>query len=408
MWINGQIAWRYFWRTSQSGFVTLTIRFAMIGILLGVAVLIAVSSIMNGFDYDVRTRLFDVTQHITIVSKDKNDQGWLQDQVQLSDIDHVTEVGPFIQGHGLFSQGNYYHPLIIKGVMQHAGQEPFIHQWLDRPNDQDKNIKALINQVMFDQFDLKLHDSIVIYLPRHKTSFFGMTPQRKSIVVDQVFDNTLPFLDKHFIYVSMDDARQLFQLKGITGMNIMIDDPMRVEVIAKKIEDQFGSRYNVQPWTERFTSLFDSLKLQKNMMLLVFSLIIMIASFNLVSGLVMITNQKRIETAVLRTMGCTRRNIFTIYLLLGLFLATVGIILGIGLGLLLSHYATEITQWIESLLGIQVVTASVFMIDYLPTRIIWSDVAVISGFAWLIALLSVLYPAWSASRIAPAEVLRYE
>ena len=410
MWIDAHIAWRYFWHRSHSGFVSLTIRFAMIGILLGVAVLIAVSSIMNGFDHDVKTKLFKVTNHITLEPFDKHDVTWNQDTDLLNQLPEVTEVKPYVEGYASMVFGDHLQPLVIRGITLHPGQDPVIADWLRRQHDEHQSFHAIMNQRLFTQLNLTHNSEINIYLPFFKKLPLGMgrVPDNKTLMIDAPFDNTFHFMDKYFLFMALEDAAKMFRIKGISGIHLMVDDPMNVESVATKINQSLGHRYEVHPWTERHASLVDSLRLQKNMMLLVFSLIILIASFNLVSGLVMITHQKKAESAVLRTMGATRGQIFRIYMILGVCLAAVGILLGVGLGLILSTYATEINHMIEHLLGIEIVSENVFLIDYLPTKIVWLDVLYVFGFSIVVSLLSVIYPAWSASRVAPAEVLRYE
>lgn len=396
-------------------FISLT---SMLGIALGVAVLITVLSVMNGFDDEIHQHFFGLTPEITITNftgKMLNWEKWSKEIKKTSDVKaDIKGVAPYIGGEGLLTYNNQTLPAAILGI------DP----------DQETTISELSSKMIAGRFEsLKKHrfgiilgrsqamslgvwlgDKVTVMIPQVNMTLAGAIPRFKRFDVVGIFSVGPGFgFDRELSFIELKDAQKLFQMgNSVTGLRLKIVEPYSAPVIGMKIAQHLPPTFQVNDWTDSFGAYFKAVKMEKTMMFLILTLIIGVAAFNLVSSLVMLVNDKQSEIAILRTIGALPSTVMQIFMVQGSLIGLLGVGLGLFGGLLLSYNATAIVNWLQNVLHVQWLSSNVYFVDFLPSRLEWADVTKVCGIAFLLSFIATLYPAWQASRIQPAEALRYE
>lgn len=396
-------------------FISLT---SMLGIALGVAVLITVLSVMNGFDDEIHQHFFGLTPEITVSSfteKMLNWEKWSKKIKQYADVkSDVKGVAPYIGGEGLLTYNGQTLPAAILGI---------------EPN-QEKTISQLSSKIIAGRFELLnkhrfgiilgrsqamslgvwLGDKVTVMIPQVNMTLAGAIPRFKRFDVIGIFSAGPGFgFDRELSFINLKDAQKLFQMgNAVTGLRLKIAEPYSAPLVGMKLAQQLPPTFQVSDWTDSFGAYFKAVKMEKTMMFLILTLIIGVAAFNLVSSLVMLVNDKQSEIAILRTIGALPSTIMQIFMVQGSLIGLLGVGLGLAGGLLLSYNATAIVNWLQNVLQVQWLSSNVYFVDFLPSRLEWTDVGKVCGMAFILSFVATLYPAWQASRIQPAEALRYE
>ncbi len=391
-------------------FISLT---SMIGIALGVAVLITVLSVMNGFDQEIRSRIFGMANHITISTLNGRLRHWqtVADQVNYPG---VVASAPFVSGQGLLLNRGLNHPSMITGI--DPAQEPKVSVIAQKMiaghfNDlQPGRFGILIGEQLAQSLGLDVGDKVTLLIPSATVTPLGVMPRYKPFTVVGIFKVGNGFgFDSDFGYINIKDAQILFQLgNAVSGLRLKLTDLYLAPKLTQTIAQKLPSDYVVSNWTYDFGSLFHAVQLEKTMMFLILLLLIAVAAFNLVSTLVMVVTDKQADIAILRTLGATPRTILAIFMVQGSVVGFVGTFLGLMGGITLALNVTQLVNWIQKVFHVQLLSSNVYYVNFLPSQLLWSDVWHICVAALLMSLVATLYPAWRAARTQPAEALRYE
>ncbi len=408
------IGLRYTRAKRRSNFISFMSFSSMIGIALGVMVLITVLSVMNGYDYEIRHRIFGMARQITISSYAGNLNGWQPLEKNVDQMPEVVSSAPFVQNQGLLTNQGLVRPVAVFGI--NPAQEKnlsilsskFVTGKLD--NLMPGSFGIVIGQKLADQLGVSIGDKINLVTPTATITPAGIMPRFKRFTVVGVFKigNGFDF-DSSLAYINLQDAQALFQMgNAISGLQLKINDLYQAPAISKKISHALHDDYLVGNWTQDFGAFFSAIKMEKSMMFLMLLLIIAVAAFNLVSSLVMVVNDKRSDIAILRTLGATPRSILKIFIIQGSIIGCIGTALGLLGGILLATHVTQAVNLIQNLFHVQLFASDVYYVDYLPSRLNGMDVLKVCGAALIMSLIATLYPAWDASRTQPAQALRYE
>lgn len=408
------IGLRYTRAKRRNHFISFMSFSSMIGIALGVAVLITVLSVMNGFDEEIHHRIFGMARQITVSSYNGNMNAWQTVDKELLSQPGVVATAPFVGNQGLLTNNGVVRPVLVYGI--DPAKEAKVSILADKMvAGQLTALKAggfgiVIGQKLADSLGVGLGDYLNLVTPTATVTPAGVMPRFKRFKVVGLFTigNGFDF-DTSLAYLNMQDAQTLFQMgRAISGIRIKTPDLYAAPALAKKISHTLSDNYLVSDWTQDFGAFFGAIKMEKTMMFLMLLLIVAVAAFNLVSSLVMVVNDKRADIAILRTFGATPRMILRIFIVQGATIGLIGTLLGLLGGLYLATHATAIVSAIQSLFHVQLIASDVYYVDYLPSKLDWRDVTKICVAAFGMTLLATLYPAWTASRTEPAQALRYE
>ncbi len=397
-------------RTQFISFITLT---SILGIALGVTALITVLSVMNGFEAELRERILGMTAHTTITGYYGKLANWQDLQRKIQDRPHIEGSAPFVHGQVMISADRQVSGTLLRGVL--PAEEPSVSEIAD------KMITGDLDQLQAGKYGIILGDELANYLgvvpgdkvtvisPQINSTPAGILPRLRRFTVVGVFRVGMYEYDRNLAIVHIADAAKLARLgDAVSGLRLKLDDIFNAPVIAQQLAKEFYGQYRVSDWTKAHSNFFRAIKTEKRVMFIILLLIVAVAAFNIVSTLVMVVTDKRGDIAILRTQGLSPRAVMGIFIVLGGIIGVVGTLLGTAGGILLALNVETIVPAIEKLFSVQFLAADVYYISDLPSKLDWADVYQIAGMAFLLSLLATVYPAWQASRVNPAEVLRYE
>ncbi|MBF8224063.1 MULTISPECIES: lipoprotein-releasing ABC transporter permease subunit [Halomonadaceae] len=389
-------------------FISLT---SMLGLTLGVAVLILVLSVMNGFDQELRTRILGMVPHTKIEARGGLVE-WEALAERLTQRERVIGAAPYVEQQGMFSVGGRNQGAMVNGIHP---------EWEDRVSIIGRHMQQgglddlqpgewniVLGSLLARQLGVGVGDRVTLLVPEASITPAGVFPRLKRFTVSGIFSVGAD-LDASLAYANIEDMQTLARLgDAVEGLRLELDDLFLAGSETRAIIDELGGGYRGLDWTFSHGNLFQAIQMEKRMIGLLLTVIIAVAAFNIVSTLVMVVTDKHADIAILRTIGATPRSIMGIFIVQGLAIGLIGILIGVVAGVLLALGIADIIGWFEALFGIQFLDSGVYFISYLPSRLIWGDVINIVGAALVLTFLSTLYPAWRASRVQPAEVLRYE
>ncbi|WP_166265882.1 lipoprotein-releasing ABC transporter permease subunit [Marinobacter caseinilyticus] len=389
-------------------FISLT---SMIGLMLGIAVLIIVLSVMNGFDRELKQRILGMVPHAVIQGDDLLDD-WQSVDLNVSNHPSILAAAPFIQGQGMVTGGGNVRGVALNGILPDEERTVSIiedHMVQGRLDDlRSGEFGIIVGKLLAANLRLQIGDRVTVVLPEASVTPAGVLPRLKRFTVKGIFSVGAE-LDGNYTLVHMDDAAKLMRTGGkAQGVRILVDDLFKAPKVAEEAARSLGGRYYVSDWTRTHGNLFQAIRMEKTMIGLLLMFIVAVAAFNIVSTLVMVVTDKTADIAILRTMGATPGRIMRIFIVQGAVIGIFGTLVGTTLGVLGANNISAFISWIESIWGQQFLNADVYFISYLPSQLQWADVLIISGSGMAMSLLATIYPAWRASRIDPVEALRYE
>lgn len=406
------IGLRYFFVKRKDHFVSFISAISIMGIALGVAVLITVLSIFNGFSKEIRSKILSINPHVTLrnfAGPLNNWQGIVDD---LKIFKYVIGVAPYVSEHGLLSFQGMSTPVGVVGidVLQIANVYPLANNIIAGNLSllMPGKFNLILGQDLANNLGVNINDEITLMIPQVTVSPIGVMPRLKKFKVAGIFKSNTMY-DQHHVFLNIVDASALYKLQqGITGVQIKLTDELLAKKHAFKISANFDHKYFVSDWTQNFSAFFEAIKMQKTVTWCVLLLIIAVAAFNLVSSLIMLVTDKRPDIAILRVMGASSKEIMLIFIIQGTTIGLIGTISGLIMGLILAYNITNVVNAIQELFHINFVSEELFMIGFVPSSINFGDVAWICGLSLLMSIIATIYPAWRASNIKPAEALRYE
>ena len=389
-------------------FISLT---SMIGLMLGVAVLIIVLSVMNGFDRELKQRILGMVPHAVIEGSGPL-QDWETIDRQVQQHPRVLAAAPFIQGQGMVTGGGNVRGVLLNGVLPEQEKTvSIIERHMVDGSLQDLEageFGIIVGRLMAASLRLQIGDKVTVVLPEASVTPAGVLPRLKRFTVKGIFSVGAE-LDGNYTLIHMDDAAKLMRTGGkALGVRLLVDDLFAAPRVAEQAARALEGRYYISDWTRTHGNLFQAIRMEKTMIGLLLMFIVAVAAFNIVSTLVMVVTDKTADIAILRTMGATPGRIMRIFIVQGAVIGVFGTLIGTGLGVVGALNISGFIAWLEGALGHQFLSADVYFISYLPSQLQWQDVFIISGAGLAMSLLATIYPAWRASRVDPAEALRYE
>ena len=397
-------------RTQFISFITLT---SILGIALGVTALITVISVMNGFEAELKERILGMTSHTTITESHGRLENWQRLAQEVKDYPHVQGAAPFVRGQVMINADRRVSGTLLRGV------NPDVESQVSEVGEKMK--VGQLDQLVSGKYQIILGSELANYLgalpgdkvtiisPQINSTPAGILPRLRRFTVSGIFEVGMYEYDRNMALIHIDDAAKLFRLgKAVSGLRLKLDDLFKAPQITRDMAMKLRYKYKVSDWTKAHSNFFRAIKTEKRVMFIILLLIVAVAAFNIVSTLVMVVTDKRGDIAILKTQGLSPASVMGIFMVLGVIIGAVGTLIGTIGGILLALNVETIVPAIEKFFGVEFMAADVYYISSLPSKLIWNDVYLIAMIAFALSLLATLYPAWQASKVDPAEVLRYE
>lgn len=391
-------------------FISLT---SMFGVALGVAALIIVLSVMNGFEKELKDRILGMTSHAFITGADGTLKDWQALQQSIGKSEHLVDSAPFVEGQAMLSQGSRVRGSLVRGVAPELeGRVSTIGDKVIQGEFsalQPGSFGVILGKDLAIAMGVATGDKITLITPHVTPTPAGVMPRLKRLNVVGVFEIGMSEYDSALAVMNIQDAAKLFRIPGkVTGLRLKLDDVFQAREITGEILSELPFSYRAADWTQQYSNFFRALKTEKIVMFVILLLIVAVAAFNIVSTLIMMVTDKQSDIAILRTLGMTPRSIMAIFMVQGTLIGIFGTLLGVGGGVAVALNVETLVAKLESILGYQFLPADVYYISSLPSDLHWDDVTVIGITAFALSLLSTIYPSWRASKIRPAEALRYD
>ncbi|SEI83056.1 lipoprotein-releasing ABC transporter permease subunit [Frateuria terrea] len=406
------IGLRYTRAKRRNQFISFISTISIVCIAISVMALITVMSVMNGFDYQLRSRILGAISHATVSGlPGEAVRDWPR-AVKIAEANpHVKGAAPYVEMEA-FLQARRPSGAMVRGV--EPSQEPkvsdinthMVEGSLDELKPDSWNI--VLGKELALTLGVTVGDRVTMAVPEFRGTPMGSVPRLRGFHVVGIFELGMQEFDSGLALVNMHDAEKLDSLDGPTGIRLKLDDLFNARPVAKQLADALGQFYVVQTWMDSHANFFSAISMEKHVMFIILSLIILVAVINLISMLMMLVTDKQADIAILRTLGSTPRSIMAMFMVQGVLVGIVGIGFGVGFGSLLSWKLPAIVKWIEHVTGIVFLSPDVYYISEVPSRLVASDVGWVTLVTFIFSLLATLYPAWRASRTQPAQALRYE
>ena len=407
------IGLRYTRAKRRNHFISFISLISMLGIGLGVAALIVVLSVMNGFQKELRTRILGVASHIQIVGVSGELSQWERVAEQAMKHPEVRASAPFVQSQGMFSVDGNVKGALVRGIL--PDREDTVADF--RKTIQSGSLDALrpgefgivLGADLARSLRVFVGDKVTLIAPQGTVTPAGVAPRLKTFRVVGIFEVGMYEYDSGLALIHLQDAQRLYQMEDrVSGVRLKVDDLFQAPRIARELARIVDADANLHDWTKSHANFFRAVQIEKNMMFIILSLIVAVAAFNLVSTLVMAVTDKQADIAILRTLGARPRSIMAVFVVQGALVGFIGLGLGIAGGVALALNIDVVVPFIERMLGIHFLAKDVYYISDLPSDLQWGDVWGVTLIAFVLSLLATLYPSWRASRVNPAEALRYE
>jgi lipoprotein-releasing system permease protein len=407
------IGQRYLRSSRGNRFVSFISTISMLGIAIGVAVLIVVLSVMNGFEREVRGRILSLTSHATISAFGSGLPEWQATAAKIGNHPEVLATAPYIEEQALLIAGSNSSGAVVTGVLaEHESKVTSITEKM--ANGSFDSLTAggfgiVLGEELAKVLGVKLGDRVVVVTPLRTITPAGVMPRMRGFKVVGIFNAGMYEFDRNLAYINLKDAAVLYRMgEQVTGLRLKLTDLFIAPRLVRELALSLGGGYYVDDWTRKHANFFRSIQLTKSAMFLILLLVVAVAAFNIVSTLVMVVKDKRTDIAILRTLGASPRGILTIFMTQGTAIGLIGTLAGVALGVLISVNLETLIHGLEAVLGVHFLDAKVYYISDLPATVQWPDVLKISLTTFLLCCLSTLYPAWRAARTQPAQALRHD
>lgn len=405
------MAGRYLRARKAEGFVSVIAAFSFLGIMLGVATLIIVMSVMNGFRAELVGRILGLNGHINVIAP----TGALTDyeplRMNIAQVPGVVSASPVIEAQVLMTINGYANGALVRGMTRDDfARKPVIATSIDEGRVSDfEGANVAIGKVMAQKLHLQIGDSITLISPKGKSSPFGTIPRSRAFTVALIFNVGMYEYDSSFIFMPLDTAQTFFQLdNAVSSIEVITKTPEDMNRIRSEIEPIVQNRAIIHDWHDNNKSFFNALQVERNVMFLILTLIIVVAAFNIISSMIMLVKDKGRDIAVLRTMGATRASMMKIFVLTGASIGLLGTFVGALVGIAFAVNIERIRQALQHLTHTDLFSEEIYFLSKLPAKIDWHEVAAVIAIAIILSIAATLYPAWRAAKLDPVEALRYE
>ena len=406
------VALRYLRARRERSFISVIAAFSFLGIMLGVATLIVVMSVMNGFRAELLDKIVGINGHIFVQAIDTPLTDFDAVDERIAKVAGVKLVIPMIEGAAGVSSPYNQSGALIRGIREADLKKlPGIagHITLGSLDGFDTGGGLAIGQRLAESLSLRVGDTISVLTAKGAQTPFGVAPRIKSYPVAAVFNIGMSEFDSSFVYMPLSEAQAFFDKDGqATVIEVFVDRPDDLDSIRSGIDGTAGRPIIMTDWRQRNKTFFDALQVERNVMFIILTMIVLVAALNIISGLIMLVKDKGPDIAILRTMGATRGAIMRIFLITGASIGVAGTLAGLLLGLLVAANIESIRQFFNWLLGANLFPAELYFLSRLPSVVRASDVIAVTGLTLLLSLLATIYPSWRAASIDPVEALRYE
>ena len=411
------IGLRYTRAKRKNHFISFISMASMAGIALGIAALITVMSVMNGFQKEVRARILGVSSHIQVMGLDSGParglEGWRQVLTEVRKNPDVVAAAPFVDGQGLLAYASNVRGAMVRGILP---DEEIRVATLGNDMRAGKiaslvagEYNIILGGALARALGVTMGDKLYLYSPQSSVTPAGMVPRVRAFSVTGIFSSGHFEYDANLALMHLKDAQVLYQFgENVSGIRIKLKDTDRAPQVSRQLGDTLKIDGYVTDWTKQNATYFRAVQIEKRMMFIILALIIAVAAFNLVSTLVMVVTDKHPDIAILRTLGASPGTIMKIFVVQGAVIGVIGTLLGVASGIFLALNIDVVVPFIENLIGQKVLSPEVYFLSELPSDLKWNDVWATAVISLLLALAATLYPSWRASKVNPAEALRYE
>jgi lipoprotein-releasing system permease protein len=410
-WYEGFIGLRYLRASPRRGFVSLIAGIAITGLVLGVAVLIIVLSVMNGFEEVLRTRILSLTGHATIAGLEGRLRDWGPSLEKLRNFPGIMGAAPYIEEQGLMVHGDKSSGVLLRGVMPDAEEKVVdldSHMQSGRLDDLvPGKYRVILGNDLANELGARVGDRVVLLVALGDVTPLGVIPRMRAFEVSGILSVGMYEYDRRIAVVAMQDAAKLLRFgDDVTGIRLNLADMYAAPRIARAAALAIGGGVEIQDWTTEHANFFKSIAISKRILSVILSLMVAVAAFNVVSTMVMVVKDKRRDIAILRTFGSSPGSILSVFVVQGSLIGMLGILGGVLLGVLIAVNLQQLVHGLEGIVGFKFLDARVYFMSDLPARVHGMDVLRICGFAFVLACISTVYPAVRAARLLPAESLR--
>jgi len=407
------IGLRYTRARRKNLFVSLSSAISAVGILLGVAALIVVLSVMNGFQKEIRARILGVASHIQIAGQDNTLADWQKVAARARENPRVLAAAPYVNGQALLEFGGTVRGALVRGVdpkLEAEVADVGDHMVAGRLDSlQPGEFGVVLGAELARALRVFPGERVTLIAPQGLVTPAGVLPRLKQFRVVGIFRVDHYEYDSGLALVNLADAQRLYQLGDrVSGVRLKLADLLESREVARELYQSLGGDLAISDWTRSHANFFRAVEIEKRMMFIILTLIVTVAAFNVISTLVMVVTEKQSDIAILRTLGATPRSVMKIFVVQGAVIGVLGTILGVVAGVLLALNIDVVVPFLERLLRIQFLSKDVYYISELPSDLHLDDVALIAAVSLALSLLATIYPSWRAARVRPAEALRYE
>lgn len=406
------VAGRYLRAKRKEGFISVITGFAFTGIALGVATLIIVMSVMNGFRHELLSRILGINGHIGIMAPSSYPFNNYEAAIkEIREIDHITLAVPLIENQLLVTAGKSAEGAMVRGISaDDMLKKEALAKAVEKVDmDYFEGDKVIMGIRLARKMGVVEGDKITLLSPNGKVTAFGTVPRMKAYQVIGMFDSGMYEYDANFVFMPLDTAQVYFGLgKAVTNIDITIDDDKYLSPVREALEQSLGGGAYIYDWKQSNAAFFNAIEVERNVMFIILTLIILVAAFNIITGLIMLVKDKGRDVAVLRTMGATKGMIMRIFFIDGAFIGVIGTALGLVLGLLFCENIEEIRQGLQAMLGRDLFSAEIYFLSKLPAKVDMGEVISVVSISLMLSFAATLYPSWRAAKFDPVEALRYE
>ncbi|MCZ6637101.1 MAG: lipoprotein-releasing ABC transporter permease subunit [Alphaproteobacteria bacterium] len=406
------VAFRYLRARRREGFISVIAGFSLAGISLGVATLIIVMAVMNGFRQELLTRILGVGGHIIVYGTPEPLRDYKQVASKLRQVDGVTDAVPLVTGQAMATVGNRAAGVMVQGMRpQDLARRAIISGNIKAGSIENFKGRAtvLIGTRFATRFGLTVGDRLTLVAPSGNVTAFGTMPRSKTYRVVGLFEVGMYEYDSSFVYMPFAAAEIFFRQKGrASAIDVSVANPDITQQVKEEIRRALGQRTRMRDWQEVNSSFFTAIQVERNVMFLILTLIILVAAFNVISGMIMLVKDKGRDIAILRSMGATKGAVMRIFLMTGASVGVAGTLVGSILGIAFAANIETIRGWIQKLTGTELFSAEIYFLSQLPAELDSAEVGTVVLMSLSLSFLATLYPSWRAARLDPVEALRFE
>ena len=404
---------RYTRAKRRNHFISFISATSMAGIVLGVAALIVVLSVMNGFQKELRARILGVASHVQISGSDERLRDWRGLAKAVAAEPRVVASAPFVNAQAMLAVGQAVRGSVVRGIvpeLEDKVAEIGLHMRAGtlaalRPGE----FGIVLGSELARALGLLVNDKVALIAPQGLVTPAGVLPRLKQFTVVGIFEVGMFEYDSGLALINLEDAQKLYQMgDAVSGLRLRLDDLFAARSVARSLMARLGSDLYASDWTRSHANFFRAVEIEKRVMFIILTLIVAVAAFNIVSTLVMLVTDKQSDIAILRTVGASPGSIVQIFMIQGALIGVIGTIIGLILGVLLAYNVGTVVPFIEHLLGFKFLAKDIYYITELPSDVQLGDVTTIGLVSLVLSFVATLYPSWRASRVNPAEALRYE